>query len=101
MGAILSAYIDQYVIPKATGMQKVGAIIAGAALSKEAPNIAMRYYDVMEMLGFACNHMIDVDKAHEYAKLAFDKVGKVQFAGLILDSSDVDAIAEIAERYAK
>lgn len=101
VGSIIAAYIDQYIIPQATGLQKVASIIAGAAIAKEGPNIICRYYDLLEMLGFASDHKLDIDKLKDYAVQAFNKTGRVKFAGILFDSQDVEALAEIAAHYAQ
>lgn len=102
VGTILSAYLDQEVIPKATGLQKVGAIMVGTIAAQKSGQMvkqytpALKFADVMDEAG-----MIDLDKAYTLAKDAFQKSGKVPVMGLLLDDGDVEIIHEIAKRYAQ
>ena len=102
VGTILAAYLDQEVIPKATGLQKVGAIMVGTIAAQKSGQMvkqytpALKFADVMDEAG-----MIDLDKAYALAKDAFQKPGKVPVMGLLLDDGDVEIIHEIAKRYAQ
>lgn len=101
-GMVLAAYLDQEVVPKASGLQKVGAIIAGTvAVQKAEPLIrqyasTLKFADVMDEEG-----MIDLDKAYTLTKDAFKKSGKIQVMGLLLDDGDIEILNGIARQYAQ
>ena len=43
VGTILAAYLDQEVIPKATGLQKVGAIMVGTIAAQKSGQMVKQY----------------------------------------------------------
>lgn len=101
IGNVLSAYAEQNILPKATGAQKFFTAIAVAALADQSKTLAAAYKPMLEMIGVSHGDFIDITKLHDYAHKAFSKTGKFQYMGIIFGPDDVDAMLDIAERYAQ
>ena len=100
--AILGQYVDSEIAPKATGGQKFLAYAALFAAQARMANIIQTYTPVLKAAGIMGDDgMIDADAAYDMAKFAMDKAGKVNVMGYIMDSSDVDALYDIAQSYGK
>lgn len=100
--AIFAQYLDASIAPKASGWQKFGAYAAAFVVQARLPQIMEQYGPVMKMAGVLDEQgMIDIDLAHNLAAYAMEKSGKVNVAGYLVDSSDVEQIYQIARAYAR
>lgn len=100
--AIFAQFLDVAVAPKASGWQKWGAYAAAFVMQNRLPQIMEQYGAVMKMAGVLDDQgMIDLDLAHNLAAYATEKSGKVNVAGYLVDSSDVEQIYQIAKSYAR
>lgn len=100
--AIFAQFLDMTVAPKATGWQKFGAYAAAFVVQSRLPQIMEQYGPVMKMAGVLDEQgMIDLDLAHNLAAYAMDKSGKVDVAGYLADSSDVETLYQIAKSHAR
>lgn len=100
--AIFAQYLDASIAPKASGWQKFGAYAAAFVVQARLPQIIEQYGPVMKMAGVLDEQgMIDIDLAHNLAAYAMEKSGKVNVAGYLVDSSDVEQIYQIARAYAR
>jgi hypothetical protein len=100
--AVFAQFLDAAVIPKATGWQRFGAGAAAFVVQHRLPQIMEQYGPVMKMAGVLDEQgMIDIDLAHNLAAYAMEKSGKVNVAGYLVDSSDVEQIYQIARAYAR
>ena len=100
--AIFAQYLDVAIAPKATGWYKFGAYAAAFVVQSRLPQIMEQYGPVMKMAGVLDEQgMIDIDLAHNLAAYAMEKSGKVNVAGYLVDSSDVEQIYQIAKGYAR
>lgn len=100
--AIFAQYLDASIAPKASGWQKFGAYAAAFVVQARLPQIMEQYGPVMQMAGVLDEQgMIDIDLAHNLAAYAMEKSGKVNVAGYLVDSSDVEQIYQIAKGYAR
>lgn len=99
---IFAQYLDSSVAPKATGWQKFGAYAAAFVIQYRVPQIMEQYGSVMRMAGvLGDDGMIDIDVAHNLAAYAIEKSGKINVAGYLVDSSDVEELYQIAKNYAR
>lgn len=101
IGNVLSAFAEQNILPKATGAQRFFTAFAVAALADQSAALAKAYKPVLEMVGVVHGDFLDIAKVQEYAQKAFTKTGKFQYMGIIFGPDDVDAMINIAERYAE
>ena len=100
--AIFAQYLDASIAPKASGWQKFGAYAAAFVVQARLPQIMEQYGPVMKMAGVLDEQgMIDIDLAHNLAAYAMEKSGKVNVAGYLVDSSDIEQIYQIAKGYAR
>ena len=100
--AIFAQYLDASIAPKASGWQKFGAYAAAFVGQARLPQIMEQYGPVMKMAGVLDDQgMIDIDLALNLAAYAMEKSGKVNVAGYLVDSSDVEQIYQIARAYAR
>lgn len=100
--AIFAQFLDVAVAPKASGWQKWGAYAAAFVVQNRLPQIMEQYGPIMQMAGvLGEDGMIDLDLAHNLAAYATEKSGKVNVAGYLVDSSDVEQIYQIAKSYAR
>ena len=100
--AIFAQFLDVAVAPKASGWQKFGAYAAAFVMQARLPQIMEQYGPIMQMAGVLDEQgMIDIDLAHNLATYAMEKSGKVNVAGYLVDSSDVETIYQIAKGYAR
>ena len=102
LGAVITAWMDKELVPKAVGWQKALTIVAGIGIANNAANIVAQYLPAMQMLGYAdCDGFIDIDKLHVAFKAAFEKTGKLQLpGGIILSAADVDSMVSVARAFA-
>ncbi len=101
IGNVLSAFVEHNILPKATGAQKFFTAFAAAALADQSTTLAEVYRPMLEMIGVLHGDFLDISKLQEYAHSAFTKTGKFQYMGIIFGPDDVDAMVEVAERYAE
>lgn len=100
--AIFAQYLDASIAPKASGWQKFGAYAAAFVVQARLSQIMEQYGPVMKMAGVLDEQgMVDIDLAHNLAAYAMEKSGKVNVAGYLVDSSDVEQIYQIARAYAR
>lgn len=100
--AIFAQFLDVAVAPKASGWQKFGAYAAAFVMQARLPQIMEQYGPIMQMAGVLDEQgMIDIDLAHNLATYAMEKSGKVNVAGYLVDSSDIEQIYQIAKSYAR
>lgn len=97
---IVAVYIDQELIPKAFGFQKIGILIIGTALAKKFPEVLVQYGDTLRMIGLMVDdEYIDLDAVYTLAKSAFERTGKVSAAGIIFSGDDIEKLYTIAKKY--
>lgn len=100
--AIFAQFLDVAVAPKASGWQKWGAYAAAFVMQNRLPQIMEQYGPIMQMAGvLGEDGMIDLDLAHNLAAYATEKSGKVNVAGYLVDSSDIEQIYQIAKSYTR
>lgn len=100
--AIFASYLDVSIAPKATGWQKFGAYAAAFVVQARLPQIMEQYGAIMKMAGVLDDQgMIDIDLAHNLAAYAMERSGKVDVAGYLVDSSDIEQMYQIAKSYAR
>lgn len=100
--AVFAQFLDAAVIPKATGWQRFGAGAAAFVVQHRLPQIMEQYGPVMKMAGvLGEDGTIDIDLAHNLAAYAMDKAGRVDVAGYLMDSSDIEQMYQIAKGYAR
>ena len=100
--AIFAQFLDVAVAPKASGWQRFGAYAAAFVMQARLPQIMEQYGPIMQMAGVLDEQgMIDIDLAHNLATYAMEKSGKVNVAGYLVDSSDIEQIYQIAKSYAR
>jgi hypothetical protein len=100
--AVFAQFLDTAIAPKATGWQRFGSYAAAFVVQSRLPQIMEQYSHVMRMAGVLDEQgMIDIELAHNLSKYAMDKAGKVDVAGYLVDSSDVEQIYQIAKSYAR
>lgn len=100
--AIFAQFLDAAVAPKANGWQKFGAYAAAFVVQNRMPLIMEQFGPVMKMAGvLGDDGMIDIDLAHNLAVYAMDKAGKINVAGYLVDSSDIEQMYQIARGYAR
>lgn len=101
IGEVLAAWVDAELMPKASGLQKVGTVMASLALARRAPKIAESYAPALRMLGVLDEAGgIELDALRSLAAEAFAKTGKVTVAGVIIGQEDIQTIYETAVRFA-
>lgn len=102
LGIALSAYIEQELVPKAGGLQKVMLYMALPVINAQTPQMVQQYAPALKLLdGLTDDGMIDLDKMYPALKDAVHKAGKVPVAGIIFDESDVDKLYAIAQPLAQ
>ena len=100
--AVFAQFLDVAVMPKASGWQKFGAGAAAFVIQHRMPQIMEQYGPVMKMAGvLGDDGMLDIELAHNLAVYAMDKAGKINVAGYLVDSSDIEQIYQIAKGYAR
>lgn len=100
--AVFAAFLDSAVAPKANGWQKFGAYAAAFVVQNRMPLIMEQYGPVLKMAGVLDEEgMIDIDLAHNLAVYAMDKAGKVNVAGYLVDSSDVEQLYQLSKSFAR
>lgn len=98
--SIMTQYIDSQVAPQANGAQKFGIYALMYAVNTKINDITARYAPIMKMVGIMDdNGVIDLEYTHNMAKDAMDHAGKVNVLGFVMDSSDVESLYNIAQRY--
>ena len=97
---IVAVYIDQELIPKAFGFQKIGILIIGTALAKKFPEVLNQYGETLRMIGLMIDEeYIDLEAVYTLAKDAFERTGKVSAAGIIFSADDIEKLYTIAKKY--
>lgn len=97
---IVAVYIDQELIPKAVGFQKIGILIIGTALAKKFPEVLMQYGETLRMIGLMVeDEYIDLDAVYALAKDAFERTGKVSAAGIIFSVDDIEKLYTISKKF--
>lgn len=101
-GAVIAQWMDQELVPKAVGWQKVVTVMAGVGIANNATNMLAQYLPAMQVLGFADGEgNLDIDALHLAAKEAFSKTGKIALpGGIIVGADDVESVIAIAKKYA-
>jgi hypothetical protein len=102
LGAVVAKWMDEELVPKATGWQKVVTVMAGVGIANNAADRVKQFLPAMVMLGFADNDgNIDIEALHFAAKHAFEKTGKIALpGGIIVGEDDVESIIAIARKFA-
>ena len=100
---IVAVYIDQELVPKASGFQTIGILIIGTALAKKFPDVLTQYGETLRMLGLMVGEepdaYIDLESVYVLAKNAFERTGKVSAAGILFSADDIDKLYNIARKY--
>lgn len=100
---IVAVYIDQELVPKASGFQTIGILIIGTALAKKFPDVLTQYGETLRMLGLMVGEepdaYIDLESVYVLAKNAFERTGKVSAAGILFSADDIDKLYSIARKY--
>ena len=100
---IVAVYIDQELVPKASGFQTIGILIIGTALAKKFPDVLTQYGETLRMLGLMVGEepdaYIDLESVYVLAKNAFERTGKVSAAGILFSADDIDKLYNIAKKY--
>jgi len=100
---IVAVYIDQELVPKASGFQTIGILIIGTALAKKFPDVLTQYGETLRMLGLMVGEepdaYIDLESVYALAKNAFERTGKVSAAGILFSADDIDKLYNIAKKY--
>lgn len=100
---IVAVYIDQELVPKASGFQTIGILIIGTALAKKFPDVLTQYGETLRMLGLMVGEepdaYIDLESVYILAKNAFERTGKVSAAGILFSADDIDKLYSIARKY--
>lgn len=100
---IVAVYIDQELVPKASGFQTIGILIIGTALAKKFPDVLTQYGEALRMLGLMIGEepdaYIDLESVYVLAKNAFERTGKVSAAGILFSADDIDKLYNIAKKY--
>ena len=102
LGAVIAQWIEEELLPKAAGWQKVATVMAGTGIAANAERTLQQYLPTLQMLGFATSDGgINIDAVQAAAKSAFEKTGKVPLlGGVIVGAEDVDSIIAIARKFA-
>lgn len=103
--ALLGAYVDQEVAPKASGLQKFGAYAGVFVVQNRAAHL-LQDPKIKKLLASSGAldeaGLLDVDYLHNMAKFAMNKAGgTVTVAGLILDGNDVESLYKLAQSFAR
>jgi len=100
---IVAVYIDQELVPKASGFQTIGILIIGTALAKKFPDVLTQYGETLRMLGLMVGEepdaYIDLESVYVLAKNAFERTGKISAAGILFSADDIDKLYNIARKY--
>ena len=98
--AIMAQYIDSQVAPQATDLQKFVVYSMMYAVNNKINDIVKQYAPVMKMVGIMDdNGVIDLEYTHNMARDAMDHAGKLNVMGFVMDSSDIESLYNIAQRY--
>ena len=102
LGIALGGYIEQELVPKAGGLQKVMLYMALPVIRVQTPQMVRQYAPALKLLdGLTDDGMIDLDKMYPALKDAVHKAGKVPVMGIIFDETDVDKLYAIAQPLAQ
>lgn len=102
LGVAIGQYLEQELVPKATGLQKVMLYMAMPAVSAQAQAMVDKYNPMLSVLGaLSDDGMIDLDALYPQLKDAVHKTGKVPVMGIIFDESDVDKLYAAAKQLAQ
>lgn len=100
---IVAVYIDQELVPKASGFQTIGILIIGTALAKKFPDVLTQYGETLRMLGLMVGEepdaYIDLESVYVLAKNAFERTGKISAAGILFSADDIGKLYNIAKKY--
>lgn len=101
VATVLADYVDEEIIPKATGFAKLGLGIAGGALAKKGAQTFDAYAQTIKMLGLMDEHGLLIDDIRDFALEAMQKSGgKTEAFGIIFNAEDINKLHNIAGRYA-
>lgn len=102
--ALIGAFVDQEVAPKASGLQKFMAY-AGVFVAQARTGQMLQDPKVREMLAQSGamdeSGMLDVEYLHNMAKFAMEKTGTVMIGGLVLDAGDVEKVYALSKTFAR
>lgn len=99
---VLADYVDEEIVPKATGLAKFGLGIAGVALARKGAQTFDVYAQTMEMLGLMDRNGVLIDDLRDFALESIKKInGRVEAFGIIFGESDIVKLHEIASKYSK
>ena len=102
LGMALGLYVEQELVPKASGLQKVMLYMAMPVIGAQTPQMVEQYAQTLRLLGAMTDDgMIDLEALYPRLKDAVRKTGKVPIMGIIFDESDVDKVYAIAQRSAQ
>lgn len=102
LGAAFGAFIEQELVPKASGLQKVMLYMALPVINAQTPQMVQQYASAIKLLdGMTDDGMIDLEKMYPALKDAVHKAGKVPVMGIIFDEADVDKLYAIAQPLAQ
>lgn len=102
LGKAIATFIDNELLTKASGFQKVLTAMVGITIAKQGETVVTQYKDILTMLGIVNEEeFIDLDIARKLVVEAFNKTGKITAFGIIFSEDDVNTLYEIAKRYAE
>lgn len=100
---IVSEFVTTVVMPKApTGLMKFGIGFVSPYIRDAVAARVNQHMPTLKMLGIVTDESkVDLDRATAAANAALEKAGgKVELSGYIMDKTDIDALLEIANKYA-
>ena len=100
---IVSEFVTTVVMPKApTGLKKFGIGFVSPYIRDAVAARVDQYMPTLKMLGVVTDEgRVDLDRATAAANAALEKAGgKVELSGYIMDKADIDALLEIAKKFA-
>lgn len=101
LSPVLTEFLQTSILPKASGGQGfVFGVVAGMAIRSLDARIA-GFIPQAKALGLLDErNRIDLEALHEEANKAIDKTGSVNLMGYVFDKADIDALYQIATRFA-
>ena len=98
---ILATYVDTEIAPKAEGLQKFMSYVLLGMAQRKTDALVASYAPTLKAAGIMpSDTTLDLELAHDITKFAMDKTGQVSVMNYIMDSSDVEALYNIARGYA-
>lgn len=99
---IVAEFVTTVVMPKApTGLMKFGIGFVSPYIRDAVAARVDQYMPTLKMLGIVTEEgKVDLDRATAAASAALETGGKVELSGYIMDKADIDALLEIAKKFA-